>query len=55
MEDTLKSLKGIFKEIYNDKPIDVLKSTTNEGRRFKKIRKLLKQRDKDIGVKEPGK
>lgn len=53
--NTLQSLKGILKEIYNDKPMDVVKSTTAEGRRFKRIRKLLKQRDKDMGVKEPGK
>jgi hypothetical protein len=53
--NTLQNLKGIFKEIYNDKPIDVVKSTTQEGRRFKRIRKLLENKKKEMGVKDPGK
>lgn len=48
--NTLQTLKGIFKEIYNEKPVDAVKSTVNEGRRFKRIKRLLEQAKKDKGI-----
>lgn len=49
--NTLQSLKGIFKEIYNTKPIDAVRSTTKEGRRFKRIAKLMKDHKEGMGIK----
>lgn len=48
--NTLQTLKDIFKEIYNEKPVDAIKSTVNEGRRFKRIKRLLDQAKKDKGI-----
>jgi hypothetical protein len=53
--NTLQTLKGIFKEVYNDKPTDAIKSTVAKGRRFKRIGRMMKQRDKEMGIKELGK